>query len=116
LTRRIADIGDFSWSRRVSEDDLVEFAERIGDRPSVECDRHLAEFEIDGFDEADVAVVGELIGKETNSVIMPHWSKQIDIYRRCLALVYRVFFGKHSQSRDLDDALEAVDGALEEFR
>jgi hypothetical protein len=40
----------------------------------------------------------------------------IDIYRRCLALVYRVFFGKHFQSRDLDDALEAVDGALEEFR
>src|ERR1700719_1866329 len=43
--------------RRVSEDDPVEFAERIGDRPSVESDRHLAEFEIDGSNEADVSVV-----------------------------------------------------------
>src|SRR6202171_1499106 len=43
--------------RRVCEDDLVEFAEGIGDRPSVESDRYLAEFEIDGFDEADVAIV-----------------------------------------------------------
>jgi len=43
--------------RRVSEDDLVEFAEGIGDWPSVESDRHLAEFEIDGFDVADVAII-----------------------------------------------------------
>src|SRR2546430_5214049 len=43
--------------RRVSEDDVVEFTERIGDRPAVESDRHLAEFEIDGLDEADVSVV-----------------------------------------------------------
>jgi hypothetical protein len=47
----------FMVRRRVSEDDPVEFTERIGDRPSVESDRHLAEFEIDGFDVADVAVV-----------------------------------------------------------
>src|SRR5580692_1057591 len=47
----------FMDRRRVSEDDLVEFAEGIGDRPSVESDRHLAEVEIDGSDEADVAVV-----------------------------------------------------------
>ncbi|PZR91435.1 MAG: hypothetical protein DLM68_03420 [Hyphomicrobiales bacterium] len=33
-----------------------------------------------------------------------------------LALVYRAFFGKDSQPRHLDDALEAVDGVLEEFR
>jgi hypothetical protein len=36
---------------------LIEFTERIGDRPSVESDRHLAEFEIDGFDVADVAII-----------------------------------------------------------
>src|ERR1700680_63090 len=47
----------FMNRRRVSEDDLVEFTERIGDRPAVESDRHLAEFEIDGSDVADVAVV-----------------------------------------------------------
>ena len=41
--------------RRVSEDDLVEFSEGIGDWPSVESDRHLAE--IDGFDVADVAII-----------------------------------------------------------
>src|SRR3977135_3031851 len=43
--------------RRGSDDHLGELPERKGDRPSVESDRHLAEFEIDGFDEADVAVV-----------------------------------------------------------
>src|SRR5271157_3014992 len=43
--------------RRVSEDDLVEFADGIGDWPSVESDRHLAEFEIDGFDVAGVAII-----------------------------------------------------------
>src|SRR6202035_1738863 len=47
----------FMDRRRVSEDDLVEFTERIRDRPSVESDRHLAEFEIDGSDEADVAII-----------------------------------------------------------
>src|ERR1019366_5499922 len=36
--------------RRISEDDLVEFAEGVGDWPPVESDRHLAEFGIDGFD------------------------------------------------------------------
>jgi hypothetical protein len=41
---------------RVSEDDLVEFAEGVGDRPAVES-RHLAEFEINGLNETDVAVV-----------------------------------------------------------
>ena len=33
-----------------------------------------------------------------------------------LALVYRALFDKERQPRHLDDALEAVDGALEEFR
>jgi hypothetical protein len=33
-----------------------------------------------------------------------------------LALVYRALFDKDNQPRHLDDALEAVDGALEEFR
>jgi hypothetical protein len=33
-----------------------------------------------------------------------------------LALVYGAFFGKVHQPRHLDEALEAVDGALEEFR
>jgi hypothetical protein len=33
-----------------------------------------------------------------------------------LALVYRAFFDKDRQPRHLDDALEAADGALEEFR
>ena len=33
-----------------------------------------------------------------------------------LALVYRALFGKDHQPRHLDDALEAVDGALDEFR
>jgi hypothetical protein len=33
-----------------------------------------------------------------------------------LALVYGAFFGKDHQPRHLDEALEAVDGALEEFR
>jgi tetratricopeptide (TPR) repeat protein len=33
-----------------------------------------------------------------------------------LALVYRALFDKDQQSRHLDDALEAADGALEEFR
>ncbi|MGH6842267.1 MAG: hypothetical protein ACREDV_09295 [Methylocella sp.] len=33
-----------------------------------------------------------------------------------LALVYRAFFDKDHQPRRLDDALAAVDGALEEFR
>jgi hypothetical protein len=32
-----------------------------------------------------------------------------------LALVYRAFFDKDHQPRHLDDALEAVNGALEEF-
>jgi hypothetical protein len=31
-----------------------------------------------------------------------------------LALVYRALFGKDQEPRHLDDALEAVDGALEE--
>ena len=33
-----------------------------------------------------------------------------------LALVYRALFDKDHQARHLDDALEAADGALEEFR
>jgi hypothetical protein len=33
-----------------------------------------------------------------------------------LSLVYRAFFDKDHQLRHLDDALEAADGALEEFR
>jgi hypothetical protein len=33
-----------------------------------------------------------------------------------LALVYRALFDKDHQARHLDDALEAVDGGLEEFR
>jgi hypothetical protein len=33
-----------------------------------------------------------------------------------LALVYLVLFHKSGEPRHLDDALEAVDGALEEFR
>jgi tetratricopeptide (TPR) repeat protein len=33
-----------------------------------------------------------------------------------LALVYRALFDKDHQPRHLDDALEAADGALEEFR
>jgi hypothetical protein len=47
----------FMDRRRIGEDDLVEFAEGIGNRPAVESDRHLAEFEIDGFDVADVAII-----------------------------------------------------------
>ena len=47
----------FMDRRHVSEDDLVEFAEGVGDWPAVESDRHLAEFEIDGFDVADVAII-----------------------------------------------------------
>jgi hypothetical protein len=35
--------------RRVSEDDVVEFTERIGDRPAVESDRHLADAEFGVF-------------------------------------------------------------------
>jgi len=42
---------------RVSEGDLVEFAESIGDRPAVESDRQFAELEIDGLNKADVAVI-----------------------------------------------------------
>ena len=33
-----------------------------------------------------------------------------------LALVYRALFDKDHQPRHLNDALEAADGALEEFR
>jgi hypothetical protein len=33
-----------------------------------------------------------------------------------VALVYRALFDKDHQPRHLDDALEAADGALEEFR
>jgi hypothetical protein len=36
---------------------LVEFAERVGYWASIESNRHLAEFEMDGFDVADIAII-----------------------------------------------------------
>ena len=51
----------FMDGRRVRQHDLIEFSERVGDRPAVEVDRDNSFLGINGGDEPDIAVEGLLL-------------------------------------------------------
>ena len=63
------------------------------------------------FEEA-VTAYREALKEWTRARVPLDWAKT----QMNFALVYRALFDKDHQPRHLDDALEAADGALEEFR
>ena len=62
--------------------------------------------------EEAVAAYREALKENTRARVPLDWA----MTQMNLALVYRALFDKDHQPRHLDDALEAADGALEEFR